>query len=117
MKNIKLISVLATALLLSACQTSGVSVSKPKFAKEGDEIKLDAMKEEFVKDGDYGPAIKNSEFFKEKPEIGSKEIKSVESRKIVSTTVNADKKETAKSETKSVVKTTEQGDSSSKVIK
>ena len=45
MKAIKLISVLAASLLLSACGEKGISASKPKFAKQGKEVEFAAFKE------------------------------------------------------------------------
>lgn len=115
MKKFKLIPVLAVSMLLAACQ-AGVKVSKPKFAAEGSAMKLEDFAAEFAKTAEgYGPALKDSEFYQEKPSIGSKEMKGVESGSTV-TTVTLDGKERSKSESKSAYEVATQSDATNKVI-
>ena len=114
MKTFKLIPVLAVSMLLAACQ-AGVKVSKPKFAAEGSAMELKDFVAEFKTEEGYGPAVKDSEFFQEKPSIGSKEIKGVESGSRV-VTKTLDGKERSKEEVKTSTEILEQGDSANKII-
>ena len=115
MKKFKLIPVLAVSMLLAACQ-AGVKVSKPKFAAEGSAMELKDFAAEFAKTAEgYGPALKDSEFYQEKPSIGSKEIKGVQSGSSV-TTKTLDGKERSKKEVKSSAEVVGQSDSANKVI-
>ena len=67
MKKIKVISVLALSVLLSACNVNkGISGSKPKFANMGNEINYAAFKEEFNK------AQAESEIAKEDFQMGDR---------------------------------------------
>ena len=47
MKKLRFIPVLAVAALLSACGTSNGSVSKPKFAKAGEEVRAEKFAQDF----------------------------------------------------------------------
>ncbi len=62
MKKIKVISALALSILLSACNVNkGISGSKPKFAKMGNEVSYATFMEEFDK-ADEASEIKKTDF-------------------------------------------------------
>lgn len=62
MKKIKVISALALSILLSACNVNkGISGSKPKFAKMGNEVSYATFMEEFDK-ADEESEIKKADF-------------------------------------------------------
>lgn len=108
MKKFKIIPVLAVSMLLTACQT-GVKVSKPKFAAEGNEVKL----------ADYEKALdeafKASEWAKEDLKVGSKELKSsMSSQQVIVKKLND--KEIYKDDEKSVTQSQMQGDADNNVI-
>lgn len=124
MKTVKIIPVLMAAMLVSACNVGGskVKVSEPKFAKEnGSEMTSDDFLKEFVTIDGYsvkidGPAVKDSEFFKEDAKIGSKEVK-MKTSSAEKATLTRDGKEISKQEEAYVVDGTMQADSNNKVIK
>lgn len=124
MKTVKIIPVLMAAMLVSACNVGGgkVKAAEPKFAKEnGSEMTSDDFLKEFVTIDGYsvkidGPAVKDSEFFKEDAKIGSKEIKAKNSS--AETEIQTrDGKEIYKAEQATVTESTTQADSGNKVIK
>ena len=108
MKKFKLIPVLAVSMLLAACQ-AGVKVSKPKFAAEGNEVKL----EDYQKALDE--AFKASEWAKEDLKVGSKELKSSTSTQEV-TIKKLNDKEIYKDDQKSLTQSQMQGDADNNVI-
>ena len=124
MKTLKFVPILMAAMLLSACNTGGskVKVSEPKFAKEnGTEMTADDFLKEFVTIEGYnvtpdGPAIKDSEFFKEDAKVGSKEMK-VKYSSAYTVTLTREEKEIEKSENLGVTEATAQADANNKVAK
>ena len=110
-------------MLLSACNVGGgkVKVSAPKFAAEGSEMTSDDFLKEFVTIDGYnvtpdGPAIKDSEYFKEDAKVSSKEMKS-KSQNAETYTLTRDGKELEKVEEAQVTETTMQADTATNVIK
>ena len=108
MKKFKIIPVLAVSMLLTACQT-GVKVSKPKFAAEGNSVELDKFVEELDK------AFEASEFGQKELKFGSKELKGTLGVSEVLTKKRNDK-QIYKSEEKMSRQTQMQADVDNKVV-
>ncbi len=123
MKTVKIIPVLMAAMLVSACNTNGkVKVSEPKFAKDnGTEMTSDDFIKEFITIDGYniaydGPAIKDSEFFKEGAKVSSKEMK-MKMQNALTESLKRDDKEIEKTEAAQVTESTVQADADNKVVK
>ena len=117
MKTLKILPVLAAAMLLSACQMGGVNVSKPKLAKEGSAAEAKDVRKEFLDDEmKPGEAIKDLEYFKEDATVTSKEEKQTVSL-VMATKETLDKKEISKTEIKQVTSVASQLDVNNKVAK
>lgn len=118
MKTIKIIPVLAVAMLLSACDFGGgVKVSAPKFAKYSASIELNDLRKEFKTEKmEPGPAIADLEYYKEDATVTSKELKTKISLVTASKEV-LDKKTLSSSESKQVIEAVSQLDVTNKVGK
>ena len=111
------------AMLISACNTNGkVKVSEPKFAKDnGTEMTSDDFIKEFITIDGYnvaydGPAIKDSEFFKEGAKVSSKEMK-IKMQTGLTQSLKREDKEIEKTEGAQVTEATVQADADNKVVK
>lgn len=105
MKKIKFIPILAVAALLSGCNSGGISVKAPKFAKEGEKVTDTKFMEDFSK------AVKGLDIEQSPLEKLDSRVLSYSACASVDTSVKRGKKEIFKQSNKESVKSSYEFDS------